>query len=82
MSALDPHPHPRAGDRPAGVPPVARVGWRAWGTSVSLLVQPAGSLEDARRLLEEEIAATDAACSRFRPDSELARLNAAGGRTV
>lgn len=72
---------PATGDGPVPAP-VARAGWRAWGTSVSLLVQPAGALEAARRLLAEEIAATDAACSRFRPDAELSRLNAAGGRTV
>ena len=29
--------------------------------------------------MEEELAAIDLACSRFRDDSELSRLNAAGG---
>jgi thiamine biosynthesis lipoprotein len=97
VRAVDPRPgadpHPAAGGGRAGgggraaagsavLAPVARTAWRVWGTSVTLLVQPAGALEAARRLLAEEIAATDAACSRFRPDSELARLNAAGGRTV
>jgi thiamine biosynthesis lipoprotein len=61
---------------------IGRAGWRVWGTSVTLLVQPAGALERARRILAEEIAATDETCSRFRPDSELSRLNAAGGRPV
>lgn len=61
---------------------IAKTGWRVWGTSVTLLVQPAGSLENASRILAEEIAATDETCSRFRPDSELSRLNAAGGRPV
>lgn len=68
--------------RPAVLSPVGRAGWRVWGTTASLLVQPAGALHAARRLLVEELAATDAACSRFRPDSELSRLNGAGGRTV
>src|SRR5207244_651426 len=36
----------------------------------------------ARVILERELAAIDAACSRFRPDSELARLNASAGIAV
>lgn len=65
-----------------GQAPVGRAGWRVWGTSVQLLVQPADVLGDARRILVEELAATDDACSRFRPDSELSRLNAARGRAM
>jgi FAD:protein FMN transferase len=61
---------------------IGKAGWRVWDTSVTLLVQPAESLERARQILAEEIAATDETCSRFRPDSELSRLNAAGGRPV
>lgn len=43
----------------------------------------AGSNDEAARALaavQDEVAAIDAACSRFRPDSELSQLNAAGGR--
>ena len=61
---------------------IGKTGWRVWGTSVTLLVQPADSLENARQILAEEIAATDETCSRFRPDSELSRLNGAGGRPM
>jgi thiamine biosynthesis lipoprotein len=41
-----------------------------------------GSLSQARAVLERELASIDAACSRFRADSELTRLNAAAGRPV
>jgi thiamine biosynthesis lipoprotein len=39
-------------------------------------------MEAARHALEAEITAIGAACDRFRPDSELSRVNAAGGRAV
>jgi thiamine biosynthesis lipoprotein len=39
-------------------------------------------LEDARALLVSELVSVDEACSRFRPDSELARANARSGHTV
>lgn len=44
------------------------------------MVTEAGSLDRARRLVEGEIRAIDAACSRFRVDSELTALNESGGR--
>ncbi len=50
-----------------------------FGTTATLLVSEPGSLEIARALADAELAAVDRACSRFRPDSELSRLNAAGG---
>ncbi len=56
--------------------------WRVWGTRVSLGVQPARSLPWAKAIVEDEIAAFDLACSRFRPDSEISRLNRANGRPV
>jgi thiamine biosynthesis lipoprotein len=37
-------------------------------------------LDTARATVEDEVAAIDLACSRFRPDSELQRVNSAGGR--
>jgi thiamine biosynthesis lipoprotein len=39
-------------------------------------------MPDARRVVEAELEAIDRACSRFRPDSELSRVNAAEGRWV
>ncbi|MDX6691871.1 MAG: FAD:protein transferase [Solirubrobacteraceae bacterium] len=60
--------------------PVAR--WTALGTTVAVAVSDPRALRRARRAVEIELAAIDAACSRFRDDSELARLNAAAGRWV
>ena len=54
----------------------------ALGTFATLLVADPGVLDPARDLLAAELAAIDAACSRFRPDSELSRACAAGGRPV
>ena len=55
---------------------------KALGTFATLLVADPAALADARGLLDAELAAIDAACSRFRPDSELRRACAAGGRPV
>jgi thiamine biosynthesis lipoprotein ApbE len=57
-----------------------RADWEALGTSVVLCVTEAEALEQARASVERELAAIDIACSRFRPDSELSRLNASPGR--
>ena len=54
----------------------------ALGTFATLLVEDPTALKDARGLLDAELAAIDAACSRFRPESELRRACAAGGRPV
>ena len=51
----------------------------ALGTTAALLVDPDDALEHARMLLQREIDAIDLACSRFRADSELSRLNARAG---
>jgi FAD:protein FMN transferase len=56
--------------------------FRVFGTSGTLLITEASALPAARRLADAEFAAVDLACSRFRPDSELSALNAAGGATV
>jgi FAD:protein FMN transferase len=50
-----------------------------FGTTAALLVSEPGRLDDARAVADVELAAVDLACSRFRPDSELSRLNASGG---
>ncbi len=57
-----------------------RSAWEALGTSVVLQLHDANALEPARESVERELAAIDLACSRFRSDSELARVNARAGR--
>ena len=54
----------------------------ALGTSASLLVTDSSCTDRARALLGAELAAIDRACSRFRPDAELWRVNHARGRPV
>jgi thiamine biosynthesis lipoprotein len=61
---------------------VARDSFRVFGTTAVLLVTDPAALAQARALADAELAAVDQACSRFRPDSELAALNAAGGAAV
>jgi FAD:protein FMN transferase len=56
--------------------------WEALGTSVVLRVADTSGLAPARRALERELDAIDGACSRFRGDSELSRLNARAGRAT
>lgn len=60
----------------------ARLVFPALGTTAALLVGDPAALEPARAVLVAELAAIDAACSRFRPDSELSRANAASGSPV
>lgn len=55
---------------------------KALGTSASLLVTDPGSTDRACALLRAELDAIDRACSRFRPDSELWRVNHAQGRPM
>ncbi|GAB2988009.1 FAD:protein FMN transferase [Amycolatopsis acidiphila] len=52
--------------------------WPVWSTTARVVVADPGALPDARALVEAELAAVDAACSRFRPDSELALAERAG----
>lgn len=58
--------------------------WCALGTGVSLVVvgADAGAHEAARAAVAAQLAEIDAACSRFRDDSELSAINAAGGSAV
>jgi len=58
----------------------ASASWEAIGTTVSVHVTDPGDLDAARCAVESEVDAIDAACSRFRADSELSRLNACAGR--
>jgi thiamine biosynthesis lipoprotein len=53
-----------------------------FGTTATLLVSEPGRLDDARAIADAELAAVDLACSRFRPDSELSRLNGSGGAVI
>lgn len=60
---------------------IGRADWRALGTGVRLLVL-GGDIAAARSAVELVLDDVDLAYSRFRPDSELMRVNAAAGRTV
>jgi len=50
-----------------------------FGTTAVLVVTDQAKLAAARSIAGAELAAVDQACSRFRPDSELSRLNGSGG---
>jgi FAD:protein FMN transferase len=54
----------------------------ALGTTAELIVTEPAALPEALGLLVQELWAIDRACSRFRADSEVTRLGAAGGRWV
>jgi thiamine biosynthesis lipoprotein len=58
----------------------ATLRWRALGTGVLVRVCDGAASERARAVVAEELAAIDLACSRFREDSELSRLNRRSGR--
>src|SRR6516162_6319393 len=54
----------------------------ALGTTATLAVTEPGVLAAARAVVDTEITACDEACSRFRDDSDLSRLNAGHGEPV
>jgi thiamine biosynthesis lipoprotein len=56
--------------------------WEALGTGVVLKLTEPSALKSARSIVENDLARIDHACSRFRSDSELSRVNSAGGRAV
>jgi thiamine biosynthesis lipoprotein len=56
--------------------------FRALGTLAVVVVTDPEALPTAMAMVAAEISACDRACSRFRDDSDLSRLNAAGGRLV
>jgi len=60
----------------------ARADWAALGTTATVLVTDPGSLEAIERKVRVDLDAVDLACSRFRADSELSRLNERPGRPV
>jgi thiamine biosynthesis lipoprotein len=59
---------------------VGRFEFRALGTGAVVLTTEPTGLELARVAVEEEVAAIDVACSRFRDDSELTAVNRGGER--
>ena len=59
-----------------------RASFPALGTTAVLVVADVLAGQEALAILESELAAIDAAASRFRTDSELSRINRAGGRAV
>jgi thiamine biosynthesis lipoprotein len=54
----------------------------ALGTTATILVADPDALAGAVSVLRTELDAIDLACSRFRPDSELAKVNSTSGRSV
>lgn len=61
---------------------VARSDLPALGTVAVVLTADGRGMEAARQAVVSELDAIDRACSRFRPDSDLERLNTAGGRAT
>ena len=61
-------------------PDLIRTTFTAFGTFGVLQLTSRAAVSPARKVLAAELAAMDRACSRFRPDSELSRLNSAPGR--
>lgn len=53
--------------------------WSVFGTTAVLLVTDQAAAQRVRAIADVQLAAVDLACSRFRPDSELSRLNASHG---
>jgi thiamine biosynthesis lipoprotein ApbE len=67
---------------PAQPSHLATTTWGALGTSVTLRTTERRSLEAGRAVVERELQLIDRACSRFREDSELRRVNDRAGRFV
>ncbi|MGF7235821.1 MAG: FAD:protein FMN transferase [Frankia sp.] len=69
---------------PAPVPADAgtTADFRALGTGIRVVVTDPGVLAAAVDAVRHELNRVDAACSRFRDDSDLSRANAAAGRAV
>jgi thiamine biosynthesis lipoprotein len=63
-------------------PRLAGLDWHALGCLATMVVTDPQALEPARAIAAEETASIDLACSRFRPDSELAALDQSAGRVM
>ncbi len=61
---------------------IAQASLRAFGTVAVIATTEPAALRPSRRLLAGALRSLDLACSRFRDDSELTALNAAGGRAL
>ena len=72
----------RAAGRRLGWIVTAGASFQALGTTAAVVVTCPSLLVDARNLLEHDLAEIDLACSRFREDSELSRVNRAQGLRV
>lgn len=68
--------------RPQQPSALGHASWSALGTSVVLRSSRSSALTGARAAVEHELSEIDCACSRFRADSELSRLNEHAGRAV
>ncbi len=81
MSARVTHPGARSHgvEPPAAEPTVGIRTFRAIGTTVEVAVTDADRVDAAAALLADDLRALDLACSRFRVDSELMRLEQTGG---
>ena len=60
-------------------PPLATRSMHAIGTTVAVVVTDPDRADDAAAVMAEDLRCLDAACSRFRPDSELRRLEQTSG---
>ncbi|MFE3228667.1 FAD:protein FMN transferase [Nocardia sp. NPDC059228] len=56
--------------------------WPVWSTTARVVVTDPAALRPARTLIRAHLAEVDAACSRFRPDSEIIRLARSAGQPV
>ena len=56
--------------------------WDVWGTVARVVVTDPARKDEAAAIVADELAAVDAACSRFRDDSELRAACRSGGRPV
>jgi thiamine biosynthesis lipoprotein ApbE len=54
--------------------------WQALGSKVTVFVTDEAALREICALVKRQLSELDLACSRFRDDSELVRLNRSGGR--
>jgi FAD:protein FMN transferase len=61
---------------------LATITWEALGTSAVVQITDPGRAVRAHEIAEHELDAIDHACSRFRADSELSRVNSCGGRSM
>jgi thiamine biosynthesis lipoprotein len=61
---------------------LAAADWAAWSCRVRVVVTDPAALGEARAVLTGDLGAVDLACSRFRPDSELAAVESAAGTWV